>query len=178
MKNHEEKQNESLMSTLLKNREIYSPNSMYAPNKCLCGNDFGSTAQKRKEPKGERLVAYIRATNEVDIEKFLLEIQKYCTEHSYQIVQIFTDLTDHPSFGLQAALTALENADGLISCDINMFVNQQADRVRELRPFIHQFFCLDAKHLITIVDGIDTGTVLGQENAITLMCESKDGFYT
>jgi len=89
---------------------------------------------------------------------------------------VFSDVCDHPSFGFKAAIDALENADGLISVDLNQFASSHGDRVRELRPLIHHFFCLGGKHLITINDGVDTSTHAGQQNAMDSICTTKGGF--
>jgi hypothetical protein len=167
-----------LMSTFYETRKVYDPILREGHTNCLCVPPPKAADWLRGKPKGETLVAYIRAGKEEDIHGYLKEINRYCKQHSYQIADAFTDVGDIPSFGLQAAFDALEHADGLISLEINMFIKHNADRTRELRPFIHHFFCMRDKHLITIVDGIDTGTSFGQENAISMICETKAGFET
>ncbi|HEY9732545.1 MAG TPA: recombinase family protein [Drouetiella sp.] len=167
--------NESLRSTFYDTRKVYDPRPREGG--CLCVN-APKADWYRGKPKGESLIAYVRAAKDADVEGYIKEINRYCQEHSYKIADVFTDVGDQPSFGLQAAFDALEHADGLISCEMNMFIKHNADRIRELRPFIHHFFCLRDKHLITIVDGIDTGSSFGQENAIQMICETKAGFDT
>jgi hypothetical protein len=166
------------MATFFDTRKTYDPYPKEHRAKCVCDNAPKPAFTRTPMDSGETLVAYIRASKRSDLPEYLREIERYCQKNSYQIAHVFTDVGDRPSFGLQAAFDALENADGLISCNMNMFVKQDGDRIRELRPFIHHFFCLREKHLITVTDGIDTGSSFGQENAIALMSQTKAGFET
>ncbi|MFN8552961.1 MAG: hypothetical protein U0103_15930 [Candidatus Obscuribacterales bacterium] len=168
----------SLMSTILANSKSYRAQGRVQSAECVCNNSSSLADVFFGKPKGESLIAYIRAPNQEEINRRWQEIDQHSKSHSYKIVQLFTDTGDRPSFGLQSALEALEYVDGLISCEMQMFIKDNGDRIRELRPFIHHFFCLHGKHLITIFDGIDTSTYFGQENAIELMCQTKAGFET
>lgn len=168
----------SLLATILANSKSYRPQGRAQSAKCIC-NSSGSLADLFfGKPKTETLIAYIRSPNQDHVNDHWAEIARYCKSRSYNVVHLFTDIGDRPSFGLQSAFDALEIVDGLISCDMTMFIKDNSDRIRELRPFIHHFFCLNEKHLITIFDGIDTSTSFGQENAIELMCQTKLGFET
>lgn len=170
--------NHSLMATFFETRKTYDPYPREHKATCLCETSTKPAHARNPLANGESLIAYIRAPRQSDVQEHLDDIERYCKKNSYQIAHVFTDIGDHPSFGLQAAFDGLENADGLISCNMNMFVKQDGDRIRELRPFIHHFFCLREKHLITITDGIDTGSSFGQENAIALINQTKAGFET
>lgn len=167
----------SLMSTILANRRNQGTHGRVQPAKCVC-NTGSLTDVFFGKPKGQSLIAYIRSTNQKHIDRHWQQIDQYCQNHTYNVVHLFTDIGDRPSFGLQSAFDALEVVDGLISCEMTMFIKDNSDRIRELRPFIHHFFCLHEKHLITILDGIDTGNSFGQENAIEMMYQTKSGFDT
>jgi len=168
----------SLMATILANSKSYRPHGRTQSANCICSTSSSLADVFFGKPKTESLIAYIRSPNHDHVDNHWREIANYCQKHSYKVVHLFTDIGDRPSFGLQSAFDALEVVDGLISCDMTMFIKDNGDRVRELRPFIHHFFCLYEKHLITIFDGIDTSTSFGQENAIELMCQTKQGFDT
>lgn len=176
--NENDNDNYSLMSTIFDTRTTYEAFPKEPDSRCICEPSENKFEVNCHAPKKEKLIAYIRAVREQDLEPHLREILQYCERRGYRVAQVFTDVGDHPSFGLQAAFSALDNSDGLISGDVNMFIKQGGDKIRELRPFIHHFFCLRQKHLITICDGIDTGTSMGQENAIALICQPKAGFET
>lgn len=136
----------------------------------------------RKAVRKAQLVAYIRGTEERDPEQQLKLLREYCDRRSYNITQVFTD-QGRPSFGLSEALEALKTADGLIAVDLNSFVERPGQRLRNLRPFLHQFLSQpsqnhfpipSAKRLIVLEEGIDTGSVAGQAAAIDLMRDLKD----
>ncbi len=171
-----------LMETFFKDKHVHSPRVGHHGDlidRCAgtCkGNSLASYYLNRN--RREKLVVYVRVSYENDVDEKVELIREYCLDNNFQIADIFTDIGDHPSFGFKAALDAMENADGLISVDLNQFVSSGGDRVRELRPLIHHFFCAGGKHLITIADGIDTGTHFGQQNAIELMADTRAGFGT
>jgi hypothetical protein len=171
-----------LMEHFFKEKRPHSPRISHQGdilNRCLCTEKSNSISNYYvNRNRKERLVVYIRVLKEEDLEEKLELIREYCADNGYQIYDTFSDVSDHPSFGFRAALDEMENADGLISVDLGQFVGSKQDRIRELRPLIHHFFCTGGKHLITVEDGIDTGTELGQQNAIALVSESKVGFET
>lgn len=172
----------NLMEHFFKDKHVHSPQVNPRGDlldRCLCTEKNNSiTSYYLNRSRKEKLVVYVRVVEESLLEENVGLIKTYCKELGYQIADIFTDVSDHPSFGFKAALDAMENADGLISVDLNQFVSSHGDRMRELRPLIHHFFCRGGKHLITINDGIDTGTEIGQQNAIDIISETKVGFDT
>ncbi|MBA3859002.1 MAG: hypothetical protein C0507_19015 [Cyanobacteria bacterium PR.3.49] len=178
----DENEHRSLMDHFFKGKQVHSPQISHhgdIMDRCMCtekGNSLASYYLNRG--KKEKLVAYVRVAHAEQVDEKADLIRDYCANNGYQIIEIFSDVGDHPSFGFKAALEALDNCDGLISLDLNQFVATKGDRIRELRPLIHHFFCHGGKHLITIAEGIDTGTELGQQNAIELVNETKVGFET
>lgn len=120
------------------------------------------------------LIAYIRPGNDnIDALRQLQVIEGYCASHGYRLEKVFED-EDKPSVGLASALEALRGADGLIAVDLDRFVQHEGDKTRDLRPLIHEFFSLGSKHLITIKEGIDTGSPSGQASAIELINQPRD----
>ncbi len=178
----EENEPRPLMEHFFKDKHVHLPRIGHHGDlidRCMCTTKGDSlTNYYLNRNRKERLVAYVRVLHEEDTAEKVEQVRDYCRDNGYQIVDIFSDVGDHPSFGFRAALDALENADGLISLDLNQFVGFKGDRIRELRPLIHHFFCGGGKHLITIAEGLDTGTQLGQQNAIDLVSETKVGFET
>jgi DNA invertase Pin-like site-specific DNA recombinase len=121
-------------------------------------------------------VAYIRLGGQQPArEEQARLIAHYCTQHGFRLAKTFVDI-GKPSQQLQNALQELEEHDGLIAVDLNSFVEHENDRIRDLRPFIHHFFCHQSKHLITIQEGIDTGSAAGQMAAIEFASQDKDNF--
>ena len=115
------------------------------------------------------VVAYIRTDTESPSADEQIElIHSYCLMHGCRIKKIFED-AGRPSAGLTQALESLKEAQGLIAMDLNRFVEHTEDKLRDLRPFIHHFFCHTNKHLITIAEGIDTGTPSGQVSAVDIV---------
>lgn len=182
MNTHENGEHHSLMEHFFHDKHVHSPRIERhgdVLDRCMCTEKKNSIASYYlNRSRKEHLVVYVRVSDETMIDEKVSLIRDYCKEFGYQIADIFTDVADHPSFGFKAALDAMENADGLITVDLNQFVSVNGDRIRELRPLIHHFFCRGGKHLITINDGIDTGTELGQQNAIDLVSDTRVGFET
>jgi len=120
------------------------------------------------------VIAYTRYTDDPwDAGRQLAAIQKYCSQHDYRLVKVFEE-AGRPSGGLSRALEALQEADALIAFDLDRFVEHEGDRMRDLRPFIHDFFGLKNKRLITIQEGIDTGSPSGQMDAIGIINERRN----
>jgi hypothetical protein len=139
-------------------------------------NNLHGSSRAPHEPV---LLAYIRpGARQFTREEQVRMIEAYCVQQGFRIAKTFTD-TDKPSRGLQDALHAVEEhdgVDGLIAVNLNCFVEHESDRLRDLRPFIHHFFCLKGKHLITIQEGIDTGSREGQLAAVEVATQSKETF--
>jgi hypothetical protein len=127
-----------------------------------------------KPEHGLKLIAYIRPGVH-DVPHQLAAIEKYRNEHNIEIIGVFKDL-DKPSLGLRDALENMVHCDGLIATDPNRFVCNQTDRMRELRPFIHHFFCASQKHLVTIEEGLDSGSPGGQAAMLELVNQNKEAF--
>ncbi len=122
------------------------------------------------------LIAYVRtSTASDDLNQQLALIGDYCAVHGYHITKVFKD-EGIPSSGLREALDSLDEAAGIIAVDLNRFVAHSSDRLRELRPLIHHFFCQSTKHLITVKEGIDTRSPGGQLAALDLIADNRDGF--
>src|SRR5262249_58566321 len=97
-------------------------------------------------------------------------ITLYCGMNGYRIARVVQDL-GRPAAGLTGALEALNQATALIAVDLERFVEHSDDRIRDLRPFVHHFFCHTNKHLITINEGIDTRSSAGQAIALDAVQE-------
>lgn len=122
--------------------------------------------QKRNNPS---LIGYIKASpGRMSEAEQLNMIQHYCLQHGFRLHDTFVQ-TEENSGHLPKALEAMQDYDGLIAVDLNSFVEHKSDRIRDLRPFVHHFFCHGKKHLIAIAEGIDTATSAGQLAAMELM---------
>ncbi len=142
--------------------------------RCLLTQSHGLRTSFVHPSHQTRLVGYIRTGfDDADAARQLDLIEKYCSEHDYCLTNIFVD-QGKPSFGLSRALQELRNAQGLIALDLSRFVDDTGDRLRDLRPFVHHFFCNPNKHLITLNEGIDTGTIAGQMSAVEVLKQRHD----
>lgn len=126
------------------------------------------------------LIAYLRAggdpaLSDQQCKEQLQLIETYCQEHGYHIARAFED-RGKPATGLQEALSTLDEADGLIAVNLNRFVEHLGDRLHDIRPFLHHFFCHTHKHLITIEDGVDTRLPAGQLVAFELIHDLQDQY--
>lgn len=143
---------------------------------CLCNNIHhhwihGST-HKLTHPA--RVVAYIRSYGGLSEEKQLAMIQTFCREYDYDLVNIFQEHSIEPGRALSDALNALDTADALIATDLERFVYNHNDRLRDLKPLIHNFFCHTNRYLLTICEGVDTSTPAGQASAVEMFSTMKD----
>lgn len=107
-------------------------------------------------------------------DKQLKLINEFCQEHGCEVVKVFQDDGPTPGSALSLALQALNQADGLIAVDLNRFVHHHGDRMRDLKPFIHNFFCHTERYLLTVTEGIDTSSPVGQKNAVEFFSNVKD----
>ena len=131
---------------------------------------------KDRDHQKSSVIAYIRSGGkQLSSEEQLRTIKYYCEQHDLHLAKVFTD-HDKPSYGLQEALREIEFNDALIAVNLDSFVEHEEDRIRDLRPFIHHFFCRHNKHLITIQEGLDTGTAAGQLVAMDIASQVKEGF--
>lgn len=144
-----------------------------APHSRWVRRDLSNLLSK---PRPVSLVAYIRETEGArTAQEQSSLIAAYCDEHGYRVLHTFMD-HGKPSSGLQQALQEAERTDGLIASDLNRFVEHPDDRLRDLRPFIHHFFCHTAKHLVAVEEGIDTAFPIGQLRAMDLIKQSKEEY--
>ena len=135
-----------------------------------------SLKSKSSDYQKSSVIGYIRSGGtQLSHDEQLKIISYYCEQHDLHLAKVFAD--EHkPSYGLQEALRQIEFHDALIAVNLNSFVEHEEDRVRDLRPFIHHFFCRHNKHLITIQEGLDTGTPLGQKVALDIASQVKETF--
>lgn len=118
-------------------------------------------------------VAYVRAYSQLELDNQCELIEQYAKQHHLKIVETYCDLGP-PISGLHHAMEALEGADGLIVTDLDRLVTHTIDRLRDLRPLLHKFCSAsENRHLISISEGIDTGTAIGQANAMELVMDMK-----
>jgi len=132
---------------------------------CLChglSNPFLREPPIAVPDHGPVLVGYIRIAGDLaSQEEQTTMINDYCLDHGFRISEFFVD-TGKPSYALKAALIAMKDHHGLIAVNLQSFVENTEDRLRDLRPFVHHFFCAGSKDLITVEEGIDTATSQGQ----------------
>ncbi len=125
--------------------------------------------------KCTHLVAYIRTDWEPPSkEEQLNAINEFCRKHDYVLDSIYEDFGSKPGYGLADALARLDRVGGIVAFDLDRFVHNSADRLRDLKPFIHDFFCSTNKHLLTVKEGINTATPGGQRAAIEFISSTKD----
>jgi len=148
---------------------------------CLCHgltNPFLRQSPTPGPDHGPVLVAYIRVAGDLStLEEQTDAINEYCLNNGFRIADFFVD-TGKPSYALTEALQAMKGHHGLIAVNLQAFVENSQDRLRDLRPFVHHFFCAGSKDLITIEEGIDTATPQGQIAADDAVSAGTDSFQT
>jgi len=116
-----------------------------------------------------KLIAYVRgAGSEKNEIEQLDAIKEYCLPRNYKIAATFRDDAE-PAMGLHGALEALSLADGLIVFDCSRLVSHHSDSFRDLRPIIAHKFMHGNKKIITVADGIENVTPIGQESLLSLL---------
>ena len=140
---------------------------------CVCADPFGmhSLAERLH---GRHVIAYLRGDSQNDVAEQRREISNYCDLHGYRLVGEYVDYGPKPLTGLAEAEKALDHADAIIVADLDRLVAVHKFRERELRPLLHQFLCKGGKHIITIAEGINTGTLPGQIAAMEYITQLKD----
>lgn len=122
-----------------------------------------------------KVIAYIRTDSESPShEEQAKLIQQYCERFGYEVIETFEDSGEHPGVGLVKAMEALKEVGGLIASDLDRFVYDKSDRLRDLKPFLHEFFCSTQKHLFTVKEGVNTDTPTGQQNVVELLSAVKE----
>lgn len=120
------------------------------------------------------VVAYLRAESDVHIIEQQQVLRQFCQKNGYKIVGEFVDRSTRPELGLDNAVKALGNADAIIVSDLERLVTHHEMRWRDLRPLLHQFACEHGKHLISVAEGINTGSPGGQRSLIEIITQHKD----
>jgi hypothetical protein len=156
-----------------------SPES--AGKTCQCHgltNPFLREAPIAVPDHGPVLIAYIRVAGDLaSLEEQTCTINDHCLTNGFRVAQFFVD-NGKPSYALTEALQAMKAHHGLIAVNLQSFVENTEDRLRDLRPFVHHFFCSGNKDLITVQEGIDTATSQGQIAAEDAVSASGDSFNT
>lgn len=110
-----------------------------------------------------RLVAYTKCGGEANPANAQLEaIHRYCLLHDYEIAYHMSWDENFPMMALNTALDALDFADGLIVSDLDRLIQHQDDPGRDLNPMIQDYFFQNRNYLISVKEGIDTSTIVGQ----------------
>jgi hypothetical protein len=119
-----------------------------------------------------RLVAYTKYGGETNTAKMQTEqINDYCALHNYIAECTYNWNSKEPAMALHEALCELEHKDGLIVADLSRLVEHHGDPLRDLQPLVHDHFFHNAKHLISVKEGIDTSTTPGQQCLIEYLKE-------
>ncbi len=123
-----------------------------------------------------RVIAYVRQDgSSLSNDKQISMIETFCQDHGYDLIAVYQDVGPEPARGLTDALNALiEQAHGLIAVDLERFVHNHKDRLRDLRPLIYKFFCHTQRYLLTIAEGIDTSSPAGQMSAVEELSVTED----
>ncbi len=127
-----------------------------------------------KGKKGLRLVAYIRSASPDMRELQRSKIEDYCEKNGHSIVAVYDWDLSKPSTALHDALQSIDGADGLIVSDLDRIIDHPDDPPRDLFPIFHHYFFHSTKHLISIQEGIDTGSLPGQESFIRYLNRIED----
>lgn len=144
---------------------------------CLCRNEHQHWLHAGKvAPKHNRVIAYLREPEGscvISNERQLALIEEFCKQHGYELVNIFRDHSSEPGLGLSMALDALSMADGLVALDLERFVHDHKDRLRDLKPLLHKFFCNTDRYLLTVLEGVNTRATGGQQSAMDVLSSVK-----
>lgn len=145
---------------------------------CLCRNEHQHWLHAGKTtPKHNRVVAYLRepeGAHSISNERQLALVEEFCKQHGYELVNVFRDHGSEPGPGLHAALDALSMADGLVALDLERFVHDHKDRLRDLKPLLHKFFCNTDRYLLTVLEGVNTRGTAGQQQAMEILSSVKN----
>lgn len=127
-----------------------------------------------KGKRGLKLVGYIRSIEPDMREAQKQKIEDYCEKNGHSIVAMYDWDLSKPGTALHDALLAIDGADGLIVADLNRIIDHPDDPPRDLFPIFHHYFFHNTKHLISIHEGIDTGTIYGQEAMVNYLNQIAD----
>lgn len=148
---------------------------METDRNCICNGSrpwFRTAASRFGHPV--RLVAYARAESSLAADKQFRMIEDYCRANNFELVDRFSDIGTQPGMGFHQAMQQLSHANGLIAYELERFVHHQHDRLLDLKPLLHQFFCSGGRFLVTVKEGVNTQSAAGQKAAIEVMDSLKD----
>ena len=121
-----------------------------------------------------RYVAYLKSDTQAGIERQRALIHSYCRANDCCVAEEYIELKHRPAMVLESAIASLKRADGLLVADLNVLVQHEHDRARELRPLLHHFMHEGGKHLLSVSEGIDTSTTAGQAATVEYINGLKD----
>ncbi len=127
-----------------------------------------------KGKRGLKLVAYVRSLEPDMCDAQKRKIEDYCEKNGHTIVAMYDWDLSKPGTALHDALLSLDEADGLIVTDLDRMIDHPDDPPRDLFPIFHHYFFHNAKHLISIHEGIDTGSIVGQEAMVNYLKQIAD----
>jgi hypothetical protein len=148
---------------------------METDRNCICNGSrpwFRTAASRFSHPV--RLVAYARAESSLAAAQQFSQIEDYCRANNFELVDRFSDIGTQPGMGFHQAMQQLSHANGLIAYELERFVHHQHDRLLDLKPLLHQFFCSGSRFLVTVKEGVNTQSAAGQKAAIEVMDSLKD----
>lgn len=118
-----------------------------------------------------RLIGYVRLGDSLTSEvEQMNAIRDYCRANKHRVVAMFTD-PGRRALGFAQAIEGLKRADGLITYDVMRLVENSGDSLRELRPLVETVFMHGHKKLITIAEGFENITPIGQENIMAMLSD-------
>jgi hypothetical protein len=121
-----------------------------------------------------RLVGYIRTGDtHVTADEQRKMITDHCEKYGHHLVGFTHVDMEKPQYGLQEAMAALQEDDGIIAMDLDRFVRHPEDRLLDLRPLIQQFMH-SGKVLVTVKEGIETRSAAGQQRVNDFLSEWFD----
>lgn len=142
---------------------------------CFCNGSrpwFRTASSDLSHPV--RLIGYARAESPDAARLQFMKIEEFCQENNYELVERYYDIGGQPGAGLGRAIKQLSHANGLIACDLEQFVCHHQDRLMDLKPLLHKFFCSGTRFLLTIKEGVNTQSAAGQHAAIEVLNSLKD----
>ncbi len=136
----------------------------------------GRLSLSQRSGNNLRLVAYTKYGGETNTEEMQTQrINDFCELHNYVAESRFNWNPKEPAMALHEALCELEHKDGLIVADLSRLVEHDGDPLRDLSPLVHGQFFHNAKHLISVKEGIDTSTTPGQQSLVEYLKELQIG---
>jgi DNA invertase Pin-like site-specific DNA recombinase len=108
-----------------------------------------------------RVVGYVRTSAGSPSRELQCEtIKNHCQEQRYRLLAFYYD-EGEPALGLAAALSGLQDVDGLAVYDLSRLVSDGSDGKNDMTPLIMSKFIQARKKIIAVCDGIENATTLG-----------------